>query len=40
MATNVFSIDTSEIDRFERVVLQKAKAVAFPLAIQGTLNTM
>jgi len=40
MADNVFSIDTSEIDRFERVVLQKAKAFAFPLAIQGTLNTL
>ena len=40
MANTVFSLDTSEIDRFERVVLQKAKAFAFPLAIQGTLNTL
>lgn len=38
--TAVFTLDTSQIDRFERVVLEKAKKVAFPLAVQGTLNTM
>ena len=36
----IFEFDTSEIDKFEKKVLQKAKAVALPVAIQGTLNTM
>ena len=33
------NLDTSQIDKFEKKVLQKAKAVAFPLAIKGTLNS-
>jgi hypothetical protein len=39
MATESFSMDVSEIEKFERETLKKVKAIAFPLAIQGTLNT-
>lgn len=40
MATESFSMDVSEIDKFERETLKKVKAIAFPLAVQATLNTM
>ncbi len=35
-----FSLNTSEINKWEKNVLQKAHRVAFPLAIKGTLNTL
>ncbi len=38
--TAVFTLDISQIDKFERKVLEKAKKIAFPLAVQGTLNTL
>ena len=31
--------DTSQIDKFEKDTLKKVKAVAFPLAVRGTLNS-
>lgn len=40
MAENIFELDISGIDKFERKVLEKAKNIAFPLAIKGTLNTL
>ena len=40
MATNIFELDISGIEKFERKVLEKAKNVAFPLAIKGTLNSL
>jgi len=30
--------DTSQISKFDKITLQKAKAVALPLAIKGTIN--
>ncbi|GAF98185.1 unnamed protein product, partial [marine sediment metagenome] len=40
MATEIFELDISEISLFERKILEKAKNIAFPLAIKGTLNTL
>lgn len=40
MTTESFELDVSDIDKFERKVLEKASKVAFPLAIKGTLNTL
>jgi hypothetical protein len=40
MATEVFELDVSGIDKFERKALEKAGKVAFPLAIKGTLNSL
>ena len=34
------NLDLSQIDKFERKMLQKAKTTAFPLAIKGTLNSL
>lgn len=40
MSTDIFELDVSGVDKFERQVLKKAKKVAFPLAIKGTLNSL
>jgi hypothetical protein len=40
MGTDIFELDVSGIDRFERKILEKAGKIAFPLAVKGTLNTL